>query len=213
MNDRAYRHAATYTMTNQTDCRPCAWKILAALCALTGWSVTAAAQVQPGAIEENRPASVDACALLSPATVSEATGFPANAGIRRDSGYESNGAYSSTCVWLLERDGSDTGHSGSLGGRSYVILNVMRWPDGSGLADSFLQAFREAAAAGEIPSMPTPRDFGDAALWWGDGLAVRSGDVSFGLSVVMPGAESSQPGELEGRLAPAILQGLELPAG
>ena len=93
-----------------------------------------------------------------------------------------------------------------LRGRSYVILNAMRWPEGRGLADTFLQAFRDAAAIGEIPSAPASRDYGDAALWWGDGLAVRAGDVSFGLSVVLPHAERGYPGEFEERLAPAILR-------
>jgi hypothetical protein len=183
--------------------------ILTAFCVLVGWSLTTDAHSEPDAIVENGPAEVNACALLSPAEVSAATGFPAQTGIRRDAGYASNGAYSSSCVWLLDREQSGTDRTAPLGGRSFVILNVLRWPEGSGLADSFLQAFHEAAARGEIPGKPTPRDFGDAALWWGDGLAVRKGDVSFGLSVVSPGVEPGHPGEFEGRLIPTILRRLE----
>jgi len=188
-----------------------ALKLLAAICVLGSWSATAGAQGAPTDSTGTGPAPINACALLSPAAIAEATGFSAQPGIRRDSGYESNGSYSSACVWILEREQIATDRNASLGGRSFVILNVMRWPDGSGLADSFLQAFHEAAASGEIPREPTPRDYGDAALWWGDGLAVRKGDVSFGISVVIPGIAPGHPGEFEERLAPAILRRLEQP--
>jgi hypothetical protein len=180
-----------------------------ACCVLGGWSLATGAHGEPGVFIEAKPPPINACALLSSVAVTEATGFPAHSGDRHDSGYQTNGSYSSTCVWTLEREKSGSGQTASLRGRSFVILNVMRWPEGSGLADSFLQAFHEAAARGEIPGEPTPRDFGDAALWWGDGLAVRKGDVSFGISVVIPDKEAGPPGELEGRLVPKILQQLE----
>lgn len=183
--------------------------LLAACCILGSWSASGDAQGVPITLPEERPAQIDACALLSPAAVSAATGFPANAGIRRDAGYEPNGSYSSSCVWLLEREISDAGQNAALGGRSFVILNAMRWPAGSGLADSFLQAFRDAAHRGEIPREPVPRNYGDAALWWGDGLAVRMDDVSFGISVVLPGISPARPGEFEERLAAEILLQLE----
>lgn len=186
-----------------------ACRLLVACCILGSWSASADAQGEPTASPDERPAEIDACALLSPAAVSEATGFPANAGIRRDAGYESNGSYSSSCVWLLERENADASQNAALGGRSFVILNVMRWPAGSGLADSFLQAFRDAADRGEIPREPVPRDYGDAALWWGDGLAVRIDDVSFGISVVLPGSSPARPGDFEERLAAEILLRLE----
>ena len=184
-------------------------KILTAFCTLGCLSVTTDARSESDASNETRPAQVNACALLSADEISAASGFPAQPGIRRDAGYESNGSYSSTCVWMLEREEADTDRAAALGGRSFVIVNAMQWPEGSGLADGFLQAFYEAAAMGEIPSEPAPRDFGDAALWWGDGLAVRKGDLSFGISVVIPGMESGQPGELEGLLALDILRELE----
>ena len=186
---------------------------LVACCILGSWSASAGAQDEPITSPDERPAEIDACALLSPAAISEATGFPAKAGIRRDAGYESNGSYSSSCVWLLERENADASQNAALGGRSFVILNAMRWPAGSGRADSFLQAFRDAADRGEIPREPVPRDHGDAALWWGDGLAVRMDDVSFGISVVIPGISPSRPGEFEERLAAEILRNLEHPTG
>ncbi|MDZ7644361.1 MAG: hypothetical protein U5K76_09235 [Woeseiaceae bacterium] len=183
--------------------------ILLVAIAFTGSSSTTEAQGESDDSIKSRPPQINACALLSSAAVSEVTGFAAHSGKRRDSGYQANGAYSSTCVWILERDTPDTNQTSALGGRSFVILNVMRWPEGSGHARNFLGAFYEAAASGEIPSEPAPREFGDAALWWGDGLAVRKGDVSFGISVVIPGIQPDQPGELEGWLAPKILRRLE----
>jgi hypothetical protein len=98
-----------------------------------------------------------------------------------------------------------------LGGKRFVILNVLRWPRGSDGARTYLEAFREASASGVIESKPIARPFGDEALWWGDGLAVRRGDVSFGVSVFMTrGAADTQPhaGEREERLAKIILSRL-----
>jgi hypothetical protein len=210
---RVFHEPVVCTMAVQAKFRTgYALRILTAFCVLASRAATTEAQNEPTASTGTSPAPVNACALLSPAAVSAVTDFPANPGIRRDSGYESNGSYSSTCVWTLEREKSGTDQNGPLGGRSFVILNVMRWPDGSGLAQSFLQAFHEAAAIGEIPREPAPRDYGDAALWWGDGLAVRKGDVSFGISVFIPGITPGHPGELEERLAPEILRQLEQPA-
>ena len=92
-------------------------------------------------------------------------------------------------------------------------MNAMQWPVGSGLADTFLDAFRKAAASGEIPSQPVPRDFGDAALWWGDGLALRVGDVSVGISVFVPSLKLQPPGDRAGyyeeRLAAHVLKHIE----
>jgi hypothetical protein len=84
----------------------------------------------------------------------------------------------------------------------------MQWPTGSNLAGSFIDVFRTAASKGEIPKKPVPRQFGDEALWWGDGLAVRKGDVSFGISVFIPDSADSSSGAFEARLARMILQRL-----
>ena len=180
--------------------------ILAAAGFAAVWVASTPAWSNQGDDVDTRPAPINACELLSHAAVAEATGVAAEPGIRRDPGYTSDGAYSSVCIWMLDGANTATDRSAPLGGRSFVMLNAMRWPEGSGLADTFLQAFHEAAAIGEIPRAPAPRDFGDAALWWGDGLAVRAGDVSFGLSVVLRGAEPGHPGEYEERLAPVILR-------
>lgn len=127
---------------------------------------------------------IDACALLDAAEIQRVVGEPVEKGERRDSGLEANGAYSSACVWMLSADrGRETDSQRPLGGRSFVILNALRWPQGSEGARTYLQAFREASASGVLPLKPSPRPFGDEALWWGDGLAVRRGDVSFGVSI------------------------------
>ena len=64
-----------------------------------------------------------------------------------------------------------------------AILNVFSWPPGSQEAGSFLQKFRDAAESNLIPSKPVPLKIADEALWWGDGVAVKSGTVAFGISV------------------------------
>ena len=140
-------------------------------------------------------------------------GFPVDGGTRRDEGFQPNGSYSSACLWTVRRTGNHPADPRApLGGKSFVILNSIQWPAGSGLARQYLEDFRAAAADGTIPGKPVPRSFGDEALWWGDGLAVRKGDVSFGVSVFLPGAMPAQPGKLEEQLAPHILRHLAQPA-
>ena len=152
-----------------------------------------------------QPQPIDACSLLQPSQISAALGLPVEAGTRRDEGIVPQGAYSSACIWPVQTDAA--------AGRNFVIVNAMQWPAGSGLADTFLEAFRKAAASGEIPSKPVPRDFGDAALWWGDGLALRLGDVSVGISVFVPSLKAQHAergaGYFEERLAPHVLKALE----
>ena len=155
-------------------------------------------------------AGIDACSLLTAAEISQAIGMPVEAGVRRDEGLQATGAYSSACLWTVRRDTEAPADPAKpLGGKSFVILNAMRWPAGSNLARTYLENFREAAASGDIPAKPSPRSFGDEALWWGDGLAVRKGDVSFGVSVFLPGAKASRPAEFEEKLAPHILRRLD----
>ncbi len=152
---------------------------------------------------------LDACTLLEPAEISEVVGLPVHPGIRQDVGYESDGSYSSACLWAIKarKETSQPGTSTSLD-RSFAILHVMNWPSGSGQSAKYLQAFRDAALQGEIPSDPVPRDVGDEALWWGDGLAVRQGDTGFGISVLLAGSETGEPGAFEEILAPFVLRRL-----
>jgi len=153
---------------------------------------------------------IDACALLDPAQIARVIGQEVDPGVRQDAGLESNGAWSSSCVWGLTAErGAPRNPAAPLGGRSFVILNAMQWPVGSGRAHEFLDSFREAAASGVLASEPSPRKFGDEALWWGDGLAVRKRDASFGLSVHMPRTPPRDRGVWEERLAPLVLSQID----
>jgi hypothetical protein len=158
----------------------------------------------------NAIATIDACSLLKAAEIQATVGAPVDPGVRRDAGTESNGAYSSSCVWTITQSHpAPADPTKPLGGRSFVILHAMQWPAGSGLARTFLDSFREAAAHGEIPSQPQARNFGDEALSWGDGLAVRQRDVSFGVSVFIPGMAKERRGAIQEQLAPLILRRLD----
>lgn len=179
-------------------------KFRAAISILLMIGAAAAAGSAPGSDAPSM--TIDACSLLSVAEISHAVRSSIKPGVRQDDRYESSGAYSSTCVWVIKSiQESPPDPAAPLGGRSFVILNAVKWPAGSGLARSFLQAFREAAANNIIP-LPQARTFGDEALYWGDGLAVRQGDVSFGVSVFLPErAATNVGGEMEAKLAPHIL--------
>jgi hypothetical protein len=147
--------------------------------------------------------AIDACELLDAGQIAAVIGQPVERGVRRDAGMESNGAYSSSCVWLLSAEKSLPRP------RSLVILNALQFPSGSGRAHEFLDTFREAAESGVLARAPAPRRFGDDALWWGDGLAVRRHDVGFGLSVFLPKSPDARPGAREERLAPLVLAQLD----
>lgn len=158
---------------------------------------------------ETKAPEIDACSLLQASEISAAIGLRTADGIRRDEGHVAQGAYSSACVWTVQPQGGDTRDPRApLGGRSFVIVNAMQWPIGSGLSGTFLEAFRKAAEHGEIPSKPVAKKFGDEALWWGDGLAIRQGDVSVGISVFVRSLKPARPGQFEERLAPHVLRRL-----
>jgi hypothetical protein len=151
---------------------------------------------------------INACSLLQPVEIKQVLGRAVEPGQRLDAGVEPNGAYSSSCLWLLQ--GAKPVEPGSgLAGRNYVILNAMQWPAGSGKARSFLESFHEAKASGVLTAALVPKAFGDEALWWGDGLAVVRRDVSFGLSIRHPAGRTQPPGASEERLARTVLQRLD----
>ena len=154
------------------------------------------------------PLEINACELLTPAEITAAIGLPVDKGRRQDEGVTGDGQYSSTCFWTIE-PGKAADPSAPARGRRFVILNAQRWPAGRDMAKKFLEAFHESADQGVIANKPVPRKFGDEALWWGDGLAVRKGDVSFGLSVFMPKRGEARTSVLEEKLAPQILKRLD----
>ena len=155
---------------------------------------------------------INACSLLTSDEVSEVLGVKLDAGARRDDGWVDNktvhGAYSSTCFWRATADRNMADPNLSMGGASYAILNVFSWPPGSQEAGTFLQNFRDAAESNLIPSKPVPLKIADEALWWGDGVAVKSGTVAFGISVHLVGGrpkerqmEETLGAKLAGRIA------------
>jgi hypothetical protein len=139
---------------------------------------------------------INACSLLTSDEVSEVMGVKVDAGSRRDDGWVDNdtvhGAYSSTCYWRATADRNLADPNLSMGGASYAILNVFSWPPGSKEAGTFLQKFRDAAESNLIPSKPVPLKIADEALWWGDGVAVKSGNVAFGISVHLVGGRPKE---------------------
>lgn len=153
---------------------------------------------------------MDACALLNPSEITAVINVPVEAGVRRDIGAMADGTYGSTCLWTVRlAEPAPENPAAPLGGKSFVILNVIRWPAGAGLAHTFLDSFRSAAQRGELPAPPSPRKFGDDALWWGDGLAIARKDVAFGISVFIPASKPARPGIREEQLAPRILARLD----
>lgn len=154
------------------------------------------------------PLEINACELLTSAEISAAVGLPVDHGRRQDEGMSRDGQYSSTCMWTIE-PGKAPDPTAPGRGKRFVILNAQRWPAGRDMAKKFLEAFHESADKGVIANQPVPRKFGDEALWWGDGLAVRKGDVSFGISVFMPKRDEARTSVLEEKLAPHILRRLD----
>jgi hypothetical protein len=157
----------------------------------------------------SQPAS--ACALLTQWQVSEAMKMQVDPGIREDTGrldgdaYQ--GAYSSTCVWKAAGDRDAHDLTRPLGGASFAILTVISWPVGVKGAEIFLQSFRDAAQSHIIANAPVPLQIGDEALWWGDGVAVRKHNHSFGISVHLVNGRSKER-QLEEFLAAKVISSL-----
>lgn len=154
------------------------------------------------------PLEINACELLTSAEISAAIGLPVDGGRRQDEGMSRDGQYSSSCIWMIE-PGKAPDRTAPGRGKRFVILNAMQWPLGKNMAKKFLQAFHDSADKGVLPSKPSPRKFGDEALWWGDGLAVRKGDFSFGISVFMPQRDVARTSKMEEKLAPHVLRRLD----
>lgn len=173
-------------------------------------SLTAVVQAASAPAATGKSLEINACSLLTAAEISKVIGLPVSAGVRRDEGVQKDGSYSSACVWTISHGKEQAPDpTAPFDGKSFAILNAMQWPAGSGLASTFLQSFRDAAEKGVITANQVKRDFGDEALWWGDGLAVRKRDTSFGVSIFMPNAKPRRPAQFEEQLAPLILKRLD----
>jgi hypothetical protein len=173
-----------------------------------GCWVAAIALSSTGVAHAAQAALLDACSLLSSAEIFSVLKLPVETGTRADAGFESDGSYSSSCIWTVATEKQPAlDPTAPMGGKRFVILNAIRWPAGSDRAGAYLEAFREASRKGDIDHTPQPKRFGDEALWWGDGLAVRRGDVGFGISVFV--AEKPEVLEsFEEALAPLVLRHL-----
>lgn len=156
-------------------------------------------------------APINACALLTDDEVAAVVGKKVAPGELSDAGevtsgdYVVPGTYSSTCLWRVITDLPPPNDPNlPLGGNSFAILNAMQWPKGSGEAHKFLQSFRDAAKEHVIDMEPVSLQLGDEALWWGDGVAVRKGDRSVGMSVHIIGGRPAERG-MEEELAKKIV--------
>ena len=155
------------------------------------------------------PASPSACALIDKDEVAAAVGGKIEAAEPNDAGTTEDGAYSSTCLWKV------TGLAplpakpdAPFNGAAFAMLNTITWPAGSGLAKKYLEDFRDAAKQNLIDQNPVPVQAGDEALWWGDGVAVRKGDVSFGVSVHV-GTDKKAEQAMEEKLAKKIVSNFD----
>jgi hypothetical protein len=153
---------------------------------------------------EGAVAGLDACALIATAAVSDAVGVPVQDGVRNDSGAIPGGAYSATCLWRIPASPEQTAAATAPAGPAYAILNVIKWPDGSPGAAGYLEDFRKSSEAGIIDHKPVPLQIGEEALFWGDGVAVRKGPVSFGVSVRLPVKDAERQRSIEEVLARQI---------
>jgi hypothetical protein len=156
-------------------------------------------------------AELDACSLIAPAAVTAVTGGTIDKSERNDSG-ETNegGGYSSTCIWKIDglpKVPAKEGAPEPFGGAPFAMLNTIVWPAGSGLAKKYVNDFRDAAKQNLIDATPIPVKAGDDALFWGDGVAVAKGDISFGVSVHV-GTDKKAEQAMEEALAKKIVSKL-----
>jgi hypothetical protein len=155
------------------------------------------------------PMSPSACSLIGKDEVAAVVGGKIEAAEPNDAGTTDDGAYSSTCVWKVTGGTPlPAKPNAPFGGASFAILNTITWPAGSGLAKKYLEDFRDAAKQDLIDMNPVPVQAGDEALWWGDGVAVRKGDVSFGVSVHV-GTDKKAEQAMEEALAKKIVSNFE----
>jgi hypothetical protein len=155
------------------------------------------------------PVPIDACALLTPGEVSAVVGKRVETGQPFDNGITSQGAHSTTCIWVAPLPARvEPDPALRLGGRGFVVLSAMNWPGGPSDARKFLQDFQEAFREHGIDSKPVPVDVGaDDSLWWGDGVAARRNGVSFGISVAQFGDRAARQPQAES-LARLVVQRL-----
>ncbi len=181
-----------------------------AVLVIAGIAVASAAPMSAKKVASNDGTPINACALLTRAEVEDVVGKKVGDGKRQDDGvladnpYVTKGTYSSTCFWRVDDPNLTPDPNRPMEGASFIILNAMQWPDGPEGAHRFLQGFHDAAKRGEIPHEPIVVEMKDEALWWGDGIAGRVRDRSYGISVFVVGNSKQQEQQQEEALARKI---------
>ncbi len=184
--------------------------VLAVAVAVTAVLTVASMSARESNAQVSAGGPVDACALLTDAEVAATLKLKVSPADRRDDGNLDNrpgyeGSYSSTCVWRVAEDLNMDSVDLPMAGMRFAILNAITWPKDSGKAKNFLQSFHDAAEHEIIPSKPIPLEgIGEDALWWGDGVASRKGDVSFGISVFLQNGDKDTQRTMEEALARKI---------
>ena len=145
------------------------------------------------------PAGIDACALLKPDEIAAVVGEKVEAGPPMDNGITPDGAHSTTCIWAAPlAPGVFPNPALRLGGRGFVVVNIINWPGGARDAHKFLDGFQKAFREHDIKSKPVAVKVGaDESLWWGDGVAARKKGISVGISVAQFGDRAARQGQAE----------------
>jgi len=144
-----------------------------------------------------RAPEIAACPLLSPADIQKVVGTAMGDGKEREpAGGGENEGRMTACAWDATSDEP---------GAAIVTLLVWSWPSGSGGGTNYLESFRQAAK--EYKDLPTPEPvtLGEEALWDGTSMHVRSGDVSFSISLSEKGLGPAKTREESQALAEIVL--------
>jgi len=145
------------------------------------------------------PKAIDACALLKPDEVAAIVGQKVETGPPMDNGVTKDGASSTSCIWAAPLAPNELPNPAMrLGGRGFVVVNVINWAGGAKDAHKYLDGFQKAFRDHEIKSKPVAVKVGaDEALWWGDGVASRKKGVSVGISVAQFGDRAARQKQAE----------------
>ena len=152
---------------------------------LAAFLALAAVAILPARAAE-APPEIPACPLLTVDEVAAAFGTPVTATERPATGGGPGQGRMTTCFWAPA--------GGRLG--ATVSLVVWSWPAGHPAAPGYVEAIRLAAS----PDRPPPADVvvGDEAVWDGDRLHARKGDIGFTLAASLNALDA--PPEAEAKL-------------
>ena len=149
-------------------------------------------------------ASLDACALLTVEDFNAvfARTFNADKPGPSGGGGANQGAMMS-CAWVSPGAEVAGKPMASLNNTYFTNLIVWSWPAGSGGSDSYMKSFVDAAKTYNQPA-PVPVTLGDAALWGGETMHVKKGDVTMSLSLTGPGDEATKRAAAESLMKTAL---------